>query len=127
MMNELKTQMFKKKLFGLRYKFRFLKDGELIKEGDLHAKISGLGVFGFKSQEGLEDYLETRSQEAEVGNWEGKVLKYLSSNLNEYAEGYKLILVARLLDDPDHTALWNATSYGESVDEFPLRVFVRKI
>ncbi len=41
MMNELKAQIFKKKLFGLKHKFRFLKDDEVIQEGDLHFKVSG--------------------------------------------------------------------------------------
>ncbi|MGL4614256.1 MAG: hypothetical protein ACRCVV_10260 [Shewanella sp.] len=127
MINELKTQMFKKKLFGLKYKFRFLKDEETIKDGDYHFKISGLGVFGFKSQESLEDYLETRMQEANIPNWEGQVLKYLTANPQEYAEGYKLILISRIIDDPDHTAIWPASSFGETVGEFPMRVFVRKI
>jgi hypothetical protein len=81
MMNELKTQIFKKKLFGLKHKLRFLKDDEKIQEGDLHFKVSGYGVFEFKSQDALMGYLEHRIKEAEVGNWEGKVLKYLSENL----------------------------------------------
>lgn len=127
MMNELKTQIFKKKLFGLKHKFRFLKDDEVIQEGDLHFKVSGDGVFKFKTQDSLMGYLEHRSKEAEVGNWEGKVLKYLSENLDKYQEGYKLILVARLVDNPEDTALWNATCFGEPVIEFPMRVFVRKI
>lgn len=127
MMNELKAQIFKKKLFGLKHKFRFLKDDEVIQEGDLHFKVSGYGVFEFKSQDGLMEYLEYWFKETEVSNWEGKVLKYLSENLDKYQEGYKLILIARLLDSPEHTGLWTVTSYGEPVTEFPLRVFVRKI
>ena len=127
MMNELKTQIFKKKLFGLKHKLRFLKDDEVIQEGDLHFNVSGHGVFEFKSQDALMGYLEHRIKEAEVGNWEGKVLKYLSENLDKYQEGYKLILVARLLDSPEHTGLWTAASYGEPVTDFPMRVFVRKI
>ena len=127
MMNELKAQIFKKKLFGLKHKFRFLKDDEVIQEGDLHFKVSGYGVFEFKSQDGLMEYLEYWFKETEVSNWEGKVLKYLSENLDKYQEGYKLILIARLLDSPEHTGLWTATSYGDPVTEFPLRVFIRKI
>lgn len=127
MMNELKTQIFKKKLFGLKHKFRFLEDDEVIQEGDLLFKVLGGGVFKFKTQDSLMGYLEHRSKEAEVGNWEGKVIKYLSENLDKYQEGYKLILVARLLDNPEDTALWNATCFGEPVTEFPMRVFVRKI
>lgn len=126
-MNELKAQIFKKKLFGLKHKLRFLKDDEVIQEGDLHFKVIGYGVFEFKSQDAIMEYLEHRNKEAEVSNWEGKVLKYLSENPDKYQEGYKLILVARLLDSPEHTGLWTATSYGEPVIEFPMRIFVRKI
>jgi 2,3-bisphosphoglycerate-independent phosphoglycerate mutase len=89
--------------------------------------VGHTGVFEFKSQDGLMEYLEYWFKETEVSNWEGKVLKYLSENLDKYQEGYKLILIARLLDSPEHTGLWTATSYGEPVTEFPLRVFIRKI
>lgn len=127
MINELKSQMFKKKLFGLKHKLRFLKDDEVIETGDLHFKVEGHGVFCFKTKDSLMGYLEHRTKEAEVGNWEGKVLKYLSDDLDQYPIGYKLILIARLIDNPDDTALWNANYPGELPTEFPMRVFVRKI
>lgn len=69
MMNELKAQIFKKKLFGLKHKLRFLKYDEVIQEGDLHFKVIGYGVFEFKSQDTLMEYLEHRIKEAEVSNW----------------------------------------------------------
>ncbi|UIS25142.1 hypothetical protein PQC65_gp204 [Aeromonas phage pAEv1810] len=127
MMNELKAQIFKKKVLGLKHKLRFLKDDEKIQEGDLHFKVSGDGVFKFKTQDSMMGYLEHRTKEAEIDNWEGKVLKYLSENLDKYQEGYKLILVARLLDNPDDTGLWSTHCFGEPVTDFPMRVFVRKI
>ena len=128
MMNEMKAQIFKKKVFGLKHKFRFVGESEVIQDGDLHFKVLGDGVYKFKTPEDLEDYLSVRPREILEGtNWEAKVLRWLVENSHQFAIGYKLILIARLLDNPGGTNLWTAKAIGEPVAEYPMRVFFRKV
>lgn len=131
MLNELLNQVFKMKLFGLKHKFRFLKGEEIIQEGDCHFKVAGYGVYEFKSKDSLMGYLENHSADPKTCPWETKVVDYLKENMDEYKTGYKLILIARILDGAAANSIPQffpvTTSAGESILEYPMRVFVRRI
>lgn len=128
MMNELKAQIFKKKLYGLKHKFRFLDKNEIIREDDHQFAISGFGVFVFKSPEHLEEYLSYRAEEILNGtNWEAKVYRWAVENSHLYKEVYAMLLIARFLDNPDGSKLFKTSVPGENSSEFPMRVYVRKV
>lgn len=127
LLKEMFSQIFKRKHYGLKAKFRFLNDDEIIDQADHQFAVLGHGIFKFKNQDHLEGYLETRQKESLGISWESKVLSYLAKHPEEFAIGYKMILVARLLDCPDDVAVWPTSVPGDKVGEYDQRVFIRKL
>lgn len=127
MLNEMFAQTFKRKHYGLKATFRFLKDDETIDQADHQFAVLGFGIFKFKDQDHLEEYLEQRQQESLGTCWESKVLAHLMKHPEEFAIGYKLILIARLLDRPNDVAVWPTSVPGDKVGEYDQRVFIRKL
>lgn len=123
----LKTQ-FKMKLYGLKYKCRFLGSNEVIQQDDHQFVVGGYGIFQFKNAEHLEEHLSYRAEEILHGtNWESKVYRWAVENSHQFDVVYKMLLIARFLDNPNGSKFWKTSIPGENTGEFPMRVFIRKI